>query len=83
MTWAAVSVVAVLAAAGAAAWPLLRPQVTSTGLTPAARADWVNRLFALAADADAAGKADVAEAARALVTALVGQAEPVATKKGR
>ena len=77
MIWAGVSVVALAAVVLSAAWPYLRLSVAaSSGLTPEKRADWVNRLFVLAADADAADLPAVASAARGLVTALVGQPEP-------
>lgn len=75
-----VSLGAIGAAILAALWPSIklptRPETTS-GLSASARADWVNRLFRLASDADAASEPEVADRARALIASLVGaQAAP-------
>jgi hypothetical protein len=77
MTAAAVSCVAFAAAALAAAWPHVAPSrpEASGDLSPADRAQWVNRLFALAAVADARELGEVATAARALIAALVKRAD--------
>lgn len=69
-------------AAGASALPYLTaarspgvsPEVSS-GVAPADRAGWVNRLFVLAGQADEAGEAAVAAAARSLIAALVAEKE--------
>lgn len=73
-TW--VSVFGFVAAAAAAVMPYLpKPSPAVTGLSSSARADWVNRLFSLASQADAAGEASVAAAARTLIAALVAEKE--------
>jgi|GEM_PF-6255927 hypothetical protein len=61
-----------------AAWVRWRPVAAAAGVD---RADWVNRLFGLAAAADEAGEPVVASAARALITALVTPQEPA--KRGK
>lgn len=71
MTWAVVSAAAFAVVLIAAGWPYLRLPA-SPGLTATKRADWVNRLFVLAAQADEAGQAEVASAARGLTSALIG-----------
>jgi hypothetical protein len=87
MTPATVAIAGLAAAALAALWPialsfLSRPGEASTeGITPAKRADWVNRLFSLAAEADSVGEAGVASACRALITALISHQD--ASKRGK
>lgn len=79
-TW--VSVAGFVAAAAAAVLPYLpKPTPAVTGLSPSARADWVNRLFALASQADAAGEAAVAAASRTLIAALVSEKELPSKKR--
>jgi len=72
----AIAVVAFLAVACAIAWPHLH-WARSAGISASDRAGWVNRLFVLAALADAEGQAEVAAAARALIAALVGNEQKV------
>lgn len=73
-TW--VSVAGFVAAAAAAVLPYLpKPSPSAAVLSSATRADWVNRLFALAAQADAAGEVAVASSARTLIAALVAEKE--------
>lgn len=69
-----VSALAIGAAVVAAAWPYL-PSARPGGLPASGRAGWVNRLFTLAAEADAAGEVAVSAAARALIAALVAEKE--------
>jgi hypothetical protein len=71
MTAAIVAAVALLASGVAAAYPYLPKFSRPSGISPSRRAWWVNRLFALAADAEASGEQPVAAAARALMDALV------------
>lgn len=78
MTVAIIIVVSLAASAAAFAYPYLPFAKPSSGISSASRALWVNRLFALAADSDAAGEQGVAVAARALIDALVNPA-----RKGR
>lgn len=79
-TW--VSVAGFLAAAAAAVLPYIpKPSPVVPGLSPSSRADWVNRLFALASQADAAGEASVASAARTLIAALVAEKELPSKKR--
>jgi hypothetical protein len=77
------SALAILAAGVAFGWPYLRwPQVRASGrMTAASRANWVNRLFALAVASDAAGDSEVAASARALIAALVGRSAPTGKAK--
>lgn len=77
MTAAAVSFVSFAAAAFAAAWPLVAPAKPEADgdLSAGDRAQWVNRLFGLAAVADARDLKEVAAAARALIAALVKRAD--------
>lgn len=79
----AVYVLAIVAAGVAIAWPHVRwPQFAKPNdAAPIARADWVNRLFSLAAAADISGEPEVAAAARTLIAALVGRPEP--TRKAK
>jgi hypothetical protein len=74
----AVTVIGFALAVVAAAWPYLsklRPAAPTAPLVGADtipdRAGWVNRLFVLAAQADATQSQDVAATARALISALV------------
>lgn len=80
MTTYMIAAAAAVAAASAAAWPYI-PKFLAPSLSPSDRAGWVNRLFSLAASADAAGEPQVAAAARSLITALVSHQEPA--KKGK
>lgn len=66
----AFSGVGLAVAAVAGAWPYL-PKRIKTAPEGLDRADWVNRLFVLAAQADADGSASVAAAARQLIASLV------------
>lgn len=78
--WAAVP--AFVVAGVAAMWPMLA-RVAAGLRRPATgfdRADWVNRLFSLAAAADESGDTSVATAARSLISALV-STEPA--KRGK
>lgn len=69
MTFLALGLAGLAVAAGAAVLPFLpKPAAKSFG-----RADWVNRLFVLAGQADAAGSEEVAAAARSLISALVAE----------
>lgn len=87
MTPASVALIGLVLAAAAALWPLAlsfaggRAQPESGDIPPAKRAEWVNRLFALAAEADAAGEAGVASASRSLITALISHQD--ASKRGK
>jgi hypothetical protein len=87
----AAAAVGFVVAAAAAAWPLLPKRLPSVpvspvepevGLKPAARARWVNDLFVLAGQADAAGEASIAASARSLIAALVAEKE-LPQKRGR
>lgn len=81
MTVAILALVALGAAGVAFAWPYVPSTPSQPGLSSRTRADWVNRLFGLAADAEAASEPAVAAASRALIAALVAEREPA--KKGR
>jgi hypothetical protein len=78
MTVAIIVVVSLAASAAAFAYPYIPFSKPSSGISSSSRSVWVNRLFALTADADAAGEQAVAVAARALIDALVNPA-----RKGR
>jgi hypothetical protein len=77
-----IALAATAAALSAAAWPYIPKLRKAAGLSPSDRASWVNRLFALAAVADEAGDAAVAEASRELIATLVNHTQP-ASKRGR
>lgn len=77
-----VAIAAGCAAVAAAVWPYIPKFQKAAGLSASDRAAWVNRLFALAAVADEAGDAAVAEAARQLIATLVNPSQPAA-KRGR
>lgn len=87
MTPASFALAGLALAAAAALWPLAlsfigrRQEPESGDISPSKRAEWVNRLFALAAEADAAGEGGVASASRSLITALISHQE--ATKRGK
>lgn len=81
MTIAILAVVALGCAGVAFAWPYIPAAAGQPVLSAKTRADWVNRLFGLAADAESAAEPAVAAAARALIAALVAEREPA--KKGR
>jgi hypothetical protein len=87
MTPVSIALVGLATAAIAALWPIAlsflgRPAAAVTeGIPPAKRADWVNKLFALAAEADTVGEAGVAVASRALITALISHQD--ASKRGK
>ena len=76
-------VVAGLAASGIAfALPYLPKRAAEAAPVPASvRSWWVNRLFALASQADASGERQLAAAARALIDALVNPSQQ-ASKRG-
>jgi hypothetical protein len=76
----AIAAVAFAVAAGAALLPSLVKD-NAPGISGRDRAWWVNRLFALAVQADEAGDSAVAAAGRSLISALV--AEKELPKKGR
>lgn len=76
----ALAIAGLLAAAAAAAWPYL-PRPAQAGVSLSGRACWVNRLFTLVGEAEAADEPAVEAAARALIAALV--AEKELPKKGR
>lgn len=71
----ALAIVGLAAAAVAAAWPYL-PTARPDGVSLPGRAGWVNRLFVLAGEAEAAGEPDVAAAARSLIATLVAEKDP-------
>jgi hypothetical protein len=81
MTIAVLALVAIGSAGVAFAWPYIPAAAIPSGLSAKTRADWVNRLFGLASDAEVAGEHAVASASRSLIAALVAEREPA--KKGR
>lgn len=81
MTIAILAFLALGSAGVALAWPYVPSIPGKAGLSARVRADWVNRLFGLAADAESAAEPAVAAASRALIAALVAEREPA--KKGR
>lgn len=80
-----IAVVGFAAAAAAAVWPYVPKRMPSVphaaGLSASSRAKWVNDLFVLAGQADEAGEAAIAAAARSLIASLV--AEKELPKRGR
>lgn len=70
MTWIVVGVAALALAALAAFLPQSFAPASGP-MTSSARAAWVARLLGLAEQAEKSGDADVASAARALVSAIV------------
>lgn len=70
MTFLALGLAGLAVAAGAAVLPFLPKPAAKSSF---GRADWVNRLFVLAGQADAAGSEEVAAAARSLISALVAE----------
>lgn len=78
MAYVGIAFVGFAVAAAAALLPMLAKSARAPA-APDDRADWVNRLFVLASQADDSGREAVAGASRALISALV--AEKPQTKK--
>lgn len=78
MAYVAIAVVGFVVAIAAALLPSIAKAVPKVAGADD-RADWVNRLFVLASQADESGREEVASAARALISALVAE-KPQAKK---
>lgn len=68
-------------AAIAFAAPYLRQHSSPASISPASKAWWAKRLFALAAEADASGDAQTAAAARSLLDALINPSQPAGKRR--